>query len=136
MRGNNLNTVCLLDSFNSKNNQRVDDLITSKIIKDKNVRFFDEFCDLDKADIEDMFNKAEYLKLFNSAFSEYKVKMDDLFDEDNQIIPQLNKIISKRSFNHYRPANKLTQIDISNGYFSEETLERFDKMFREINKLI
>lgn len=136
MRGNNLNTVCLLDSFNSKNKQRVDDLVINKIIKDKNVRFFDEFCDLDKADIEDMFNKDEYIKLFNSAFSEHEVKTDDLFDVDNQILPQLNKIIGKRSFNHYKPANKLTQIDISNGYFSEETLERFDKMFKEINKLI
>lgn len=136
MRGNNLNTVCLLDSFNSKNKQRVDDLISSKIIKDKNVRFFDEFCDLEKADIEDMFSKEEYIKLFNAAFSEYEVKTEDLFEENNQILPQINKIIGKRSFNHYKPANKLTQIDISNGYFSEETLDRFEKMFKEINKLI
>lgn len=136
MRGNNLNTICLLDSFNSKNKQRVDDLVTSKIIKDKNVRFFDEFCALEKADIEDMFNKDEYIKLFNSAFEEYEVKMEDLFDANNQILPQINKIIGKRSFNHYKPANKLTQIDISNGYFSDETLERFEKMFAEINKLI
>ena len=136
MRGNNLNTVCLLDSFNSKNQQRVDDLVTSKIIKDKNVRFFDEFCVLEKADIEDMFSKEEYIKLFNSAFEEYDIKAEDLFDANNQILPQINKIIGKRSFNHYKPANKLTQVDISDGYFSNETLERFEKMFIEINKLI
>ena len=137
LRATKLNIVCLLDTFsNSKGKQRVDELVKSKVIKQKNLKFFDEFTSGDKADIEDMFTREEYLKIFNATFPEYDdVKVGDLDPKSNRIIPQLNQKLKIDRFNHYRPANYLAQQAITKGYFSEETLNRFEGMFEAINKL-
>ena len=109
-----------------------------KIIKEKNIRFFNEFSNNGKAtaDIEDLFTKEEYLKLFNAAFDkEYSVKLSDLDSTIDTILKQINKVINKERFNHYRPANKLNQIGADKSYFSAKTLDNFEKIFTEINKL-
>jgi predicted ATP-dependent endonuclease of OLD family len=140
LRGSKLNVACLLDTFtDQKGKQRVDDLIQHKIIKDKHIRFFDEFANNGKqvADIEDLFDKEEYLKLFNAAFNkEYaKIKASDLDNSLDTIVKQINKAIGKDRFNHYRPANKLNQMGVDGKYFSAKTLDNFENMFAEINKL-
>lgn len=139
LRGSKLNVACLLDTFtDQKGKQKVDDLIMYKIIKEKNIRFFNEFANNGKttADIEDLFTKEEYLKLFNAAFDkEYSVKLSDLDSTIDTILKQINKVINKDRFNHYRPANKLNQIGADKSYFSAKTLDNFEKIFTEINKL-
>lgn len=140
LRGSKLNVVCLLDTFtDQKGKQRVDDLIRYKIIKEKNIRFFDEFANNGSkiADIEDLFTKEEYLKLFNLAFDkEYpEIKLADLDSSIETILKQINKVIGKDRFNHYRPANKLNQLGVDKSYFSTTTLDNFEKIFIEINKL-
>lgn len=139
LRGSKLNIVCLLDSFSDqKGKQRIDDLIKIKIIKDRNVRYFDEFVKTTngKADIEDLFEKSEYLDLFNKAFTEFKdFAISDLNNKLPNILQQINKLISKDHFNHYRPANQLAKMAVDSKYFSKDTLNRFENMFKEINKL-
>ena len=140
LRGSKLNVACLLDTFtDQKGKQKVEDLIMNKIIKEKNIRFFNEFANNRKstADIEDLFDKEEYLHLFNTAFDEeYSiVKLSDLSDSIATIIKQINKVIGKDRFNHYRPANKLNQMGVYKDYFKPKTLDNFEKMFVEINKL-
>ncbi len=139
LRGSKLNVACLLDTFtDQKGKQKVDDLIMHKIIKEKNIRFFNEFANNGKptADIEDLFTREEYLKLFNSAFDkEFSVKLSDLDSTIDTILKQINKVINKDRFNHYRPANKLNQIGADKNYFSAKTLDNFEKIFTEINKL-
>ncbi len=139
LRGSKLNIVCLLDSFSDqKGKQRIDDLIKIKIIKDRNVRYFDEFVKTEnnKADIEDLFQKSEYLDMFNKAFSEYKdLNESDLDAKTPNILQQINNLISKDRFNHYRPANQLAKMSVDSKYFSKDTLNRFENMFKEINKL-
>ena len=139
LRGSKLNIVCLLDSFSDqKGKQRVDDLIKIKIIKDRNVRYFDEFVKTTngKADIEDLFEKAEYVDMFNKAFTEFNdFAVTDLDTKLPNILQQINKIISKPHFNHFRPANQLAKMSVDSKYFSKNTLNRFENMFKEINKL-
>lgn len=139
LRGNKLNIVCLLDSFtDQKGKRKVEDLISHKIVKEKNIRFFDEFADIEGqyADIEDLFEKEEYLKLFNETFEEYEsISLEQLDSNENQILKQINKKIGKPRFNHYRPANKLAQKGVDSTFFEEKTLTRFENMFKEINKL-
>ena len=139
LRGSKLNVACLLDTFtDQKGKQKVDDLIMYKIIKEKNIRFFNEFANNGKttADIEDLFTKEEYLKLFNAAFDkEFSVKLTDLDATVDTVIKQINKAINMDRFNHYRPANKLNQIGTDKSYFSAKTLDNFEKIFIEINKL-
>lgn len=138
-RGSKLNVVCLLDSFtDQKGKRKVEDLIMHRIIKEKNIRFFDEFSNIDgdHSDIEDLFEKEEYVKWFNLAFDEFdNIELKQLDPKTNQIIKQINKAIGKPRYNHYRPANKLTQLGLSADDFSSVTLDRFENMFKEINKL-
>ena len=140
LRGSKLNVACLLDTFtDQKGKQKVVDLVMHKIIKEKNIRFFNEFANngKDVADIEDLFDKEEYLKIFNAAFDkEYpEVKLTDLNSSVDTILKQINKVIGKDRFNHYRPANKLNQLGVDKTYFKPKTLDNFEKMFTEINKL-
>lgn len=140
LRGSKLNIACLLDSFtDQKGKQRVADLIQQRIIKEKNIRFFDEFAGNGKsvADIEDLFDKEEYLKIFNQAFEkDFKtINVADLDNTIDTILKQINKVIGKDRFNHYRPANKLNQLGVDKTFFSKDTLGRFEKMFVEVNKL-
>ncbi len=51
------------------------------------------------------------------------------------MLKQINKAIGKDRFNHYRPANKLIQMGPKAKDFSKETLDRFERVFIEINKL-
>ena len=139
LRGQELNIVCLLDTSNDqKSKAKFDDLVEHKIILKKNIRFFDEFADNggDKADLEDLFDKDEYLKLFNQTFNEYlDINLTDLDDNENRIVRQIKKHLGGKHFNHYRPANELAKRGVDAEYFSDETLNRFEKMFEEINKL-
>ena len=139
LRGSKLKISCLLDSFNNtKGAQRLDGLIQSKIIKDKHIRFFDEFAgdDYDKADIEDMFEKSEYLDIFGEAFHEHKgITVSDLDDKKPTILLQLKAICNGKDFNHFKPSQLLLSMGLDADYFSKETLDRFEAMFREVNSL-
>ena len=138
MRGQKLVLACLLDSFSDqKGKQRIDDLVRDKIIREKNIRFFDEFSDNGSkcADLEDMFEKEEYLKLYNQAFDERDdIELKDLDKDESRIVKQIEKILGKR-YNHHRPANLLAKLGVDATCFSCSTLDRFDKMFQAINKL-
>jgi predicted ATPase len=135
LRGQKLRLVCLLDSFSDqKGKRRLDDLIVSKIIAEKDILFFDRFTDIegDVADLEDLFEKSEYLKFFNTAFGE-KDAINEVPDDTKPIIPQLNKILGKPRFNHYRPATSANALGLTAKDFSEDTLKRFEKVFKEVN---
>ncbi len=138
LRGSKLEMVCLLDSYtDAKGKAKMENLISEKIIHKNKIRFFDEFLsEYTKADIEDLFVKKDYLKLFNSAFSEFDdIQESDLNENIKQIIIQINKAIGKDRFNHYRPANELVKIGVNKDYFSSETLDNFERVFIEVNNL-
>ena len=138
LRGSQLEIVCLLDSYTDPSGQaKMDKVIRDKIIHRNKIRFYDKFVDgQDKADLEDLFKKTDYLKLFNSAFSEHTdIKESDLNSSIKQIIIQINQYLSIDRFNHYRPANELVKLAVDHSYFDTETLDRFENLFEEINKL-
>ena len=139
LRGSKLKIACLLDSsIDPSSKSKLDHLIAHKIIQKKNIRFFDEFVDnYESADIEDLFDKKEYLNLFNKAFTEYDdIKLTDLNKDINQIIIQINTKLGVQRFNHYRPANELAKTGATSETFNKNTLERFSNLFQVINKLL
>lgn len=139
LRGSKLKTSCLLDSLsNAKGAQKLDSLIHAKIIKDKHVRFFDEFAgdSYDKANIEDLFEKSEYLKIFGETFPDHKgVTVSDLDEKKPTVLTQLKALFGGKGFNHYKPSQQLLSMGLSADFFSKCTLDRFEAMFKEINKL-
>ena len=131
MRGNELSTVCLLDTFTDQSAQaRLKRMVEQKIIADKKILFYHTVIGQSFADIEDLFSKEEYLTLYNGAFGT-TVQFSDL-DADKPIMAQLKRINGK-AFNHYSPANYMAK-NIGMLTFSEETLERFEKLFKLVNE--
>ncbi len=138
LRGNKLNIACLLDSsIDNSSKSSIDRLIKEKLIKEKRIVFFKEFIpSCNEADIEDIFQKNEYLSFFNKAFFEYQdLSHSDLNPSIERIITQINKKLNLAHFNHYRPANYLAQKGVEPNFFSTETLDRFEKLFKKINML-
>lgn len=133
LRGSELNIICLLDSGNEG---KFRDLIEQKIISKNKIKFFDEFLeDYTTADIEDLFTKEDYLKIYNLGFPEKQIKIKDLDTKIKPIIIQINKFLKIDRFNHYMPANKLAAKGVDTSFFSETTLDNFEKVFKQVNKL-
>jgi len=139
LRSNDLQIVCLLDSFTDpKGKAKLDNMIAQKIINQKNIRFFNEFLENKKrADIEDLFTKNDYLKLFNKAFEKKyaEVKIESLNADIEQILIQINQHLQTEHFNHYIPANQLSKSGFSINDFDKDTINNFEKVFVELNKL-
>lgn len=130
MRGNELSTVCLLDTFTDQSAQtRLRRMVEQRIIADKKILFYHSVINQTFADVEDLFDKEEYLHLYNGAF-ESNVSIDEL-DDKKPIMSQLKRIHGK-SFNHYSPANYMAK-NIDSVCFGEDTLKRFEKLFVTIN---
>jgi len=138
LRGSKLEIACLLDSYTDpKGKEKMEGFIRNNIVQKNKIRFFDEYLpDYNKADLEDLFTKKDYLKLFNSAFDEYSnIVEKDLNADIKQIIIQINKHLDIARFNHYRPANQLVKLGLDKSFFDKETLDNFEEVFTEVNKL-
>lgn len=138
MRGSKLKVVCLLDTMaDQRGKAKLDDLIKHRIINQNRIRFFHEYLDgYTYADIEDLFDKEDYLSLFNSAFHEHKnLALTDLNQAVKPINIQIKQILNLEHINHYRPANHLAKIGADSSYFKAETLNNFEKVLTDINKL-
>lgn len=138
LRGLQLEIACLLDSYTDPTGKaKMENLIAEKIIQKNKIHFFDEFLEThDKADLEDLFVKQDYLNLFNSAFTERSdIQLADLNQDIKQIIIQINKHLDIERFNHYRPASEFVKKGLKKDDLSHETLNNFEKVFVKINKL-
>lgn len=132
MRGNELSTVCLLDTFTDQRAEtRLKKMVEQKIIADKKIIYYHSVLERSFADIEDMFTKDEYVILYNGAFGT-SIKTADI-DVDRPIMSQLKRLNGNKSFNHYSPANYMAK-NIGMMTFSDETLNHFEKLFNIINK--
>ena len=133
LRGNDLNMLCLLDTFTDQSAKaRLDNLIAQNIIKDKRILFYHSVINTDFADVEDLFSDSDYLTLFNGAFSK-DIKQSDI-DANKPIMKQLKEKNGNKDFNHYSPANYFAK-NIANITLSDETLDNFEALFKAINKL-
>lgn len=115
----------------------MNDLISQKIIQKNRIHFFDEFLDsYEKADLEDLFLKQDYVNLFNKAFPEYDdIILSNLNSNINQIIIQINNYLKISRFNHYRVASELIKQQNMVEMLSEGTLNNFEQVFKKINRL-
>ena len=131
MRGNELSTVCLLDTFTDQAAQaRLKRMVEQKIIADKKILYYHSIMGQAYADIEDLFDKEEYLVLFNGAFGK-SVQISEL-DTNKPIMSQLKRLNGNKALNHYSPANYMAK-NIGSLVFSDETMGRFEKLFAMVN---
>ena len=100
MRGNELSSVCLLDTFTDQGAEvRLKRMVEQKIIADKKILFYQSVIEQDFADIEDLFTKEEYRLLYNGAFGT-SISVDEL-NADKPIMSQLKQLNGNKPFNHY-----------------------------------
>ena len=134
LRGNELDMVCLLDTFTDQSaKQRLENLVAQNLIKDKKIVFYHEILENNHADIEDLFSLSDYLQLYNAAMGKSYVISE--FDKTKPILPQLKRKNSGKDFNHYLPANYLAKSS-STITISDDTIANFEKLFSKINNLI
>jgi predicted ATPase len=137
LRATKLGIACLLDTLtNAKGKQRLDDMVKQKLIKSSQLCCFDEFTAGNSADVEDLFEREDYLKIFNAAFSDYSdIKVDDLDSKSPRMIPQITAKLKLDRYNHYIPAKYLTQQSPDADFFSKASLDRFESVFKKVNTL-
>ena len=139
LRGNKLDIACLLDTFTDpKGKAKFENIINQKLIHKNKVRFFDEYLDsYNQADIEDLFSKEDYIKLFNHAFQEHKnIKLKDLDSSIKPVLIQINQHLGIKRFNHYRPALEFSKGYLKFGDLGQETIDNFEKVFNDINSIL
>jgi predicted ATPase len=131
-RGNDLSMVCLLDTLDHALKQRIDDFVAQGITKETKIVFYHDILKRNSADVEDLFEVADYLALCNGAY-EVNIK-NTVIVSGEPVLTQLKKINGYRN-NHYAPANYLA-MNMANQTLSEITLKNFEALFEKINRLI
>ena len=137
----NLNVAVLID-FQKKDQQFVENLYKSKLLKKQNVLTFAEYAEGSEADIEDMFDPELYLKLVNSEFNS-SLSLSDLPMTRPRILQRLEQHLESTPlsggvpFNHYRPARYYSEnIGSLGAELSDATLDRFQQAFDDLNQLL
>ena len=86
------------------------------------------------ADIEDLFNPKDYLRLYNWAFSA-NVKTSELSGDNSRILRRLEDVVG--SFDHALPAHALTEHSAE--FFADvnpKTVERFRALIELLNQTL
>jgi predicted ATPase len=132
--GTHVRATILLDSH-PKGNQRLDSIVRDGILGRSKVIGVGEILSLSEADIEDLFEPDEYLRLFNLAFDQ-SFMIGDLTGS-GPIVKRLARRIEKPRFDHGRPATVLLrqQATLLDG-LSEATLARFERLFARVNQTL
>ena len=139
-----LNIATLID-IQEKDRQQIENLYKRKLLSKQNVLTFADFTGQKEADIEDMFEADFYLELVNGEYKKSLPKpltVADLTAKHHRVLVRLQKHFEQQplqgeSFNHFRPARYLSDhLKSFEGKISDATLDRFEKAFIALNKVI
>jgi hypothetical protein len=125
----------------------VDDLRRSKLLRDGHVLTADMYADQEEADTEDLIGRAAYTALVNQAYSLTSTKRLVGSDADGEVGRVLKTVkdhfgtLAPESpeFDHFKPAVYLLENRgelIRNLPGMERALERFEKLFADLNALL
>jgi predicted ATP-dependent endonuclease of OLD family len=137
-----MNVTVLVD-FQKADKQTIENLYKRKLLTKSNVLTFADFTGTNEADIEDMFDEDLYLQMVNAEYGRElsaKLKAKDLTSKAPRILVRLEDVFKKTplksgSFGHYRPARYFAEksADLT---VSATTLDRFEAVFKALNKLL
>ncbi len=125
--GGKLDVVVLLDGKAQR--QRIDMAIAQGRLKANNVLSIEQFCSVNGADIEDLFEPDEYLLLYNAA-TKQSIKIRDLKGQD-RIVKRIER--AKGEFDHGRvAAHFLAHQHEIIPTLSAETITRFENIIKAL----
>jgi predicted ATPase len=132
--GNHLKVTVLVDS-RKEGNQRLDRMAKDGYLEKQRIILVGDVLGRKTGDIEDFFGVGEYLALYNKAFSK-ELKATDLQGND-PIVARIARHEGLDRFDHGRPADVLLRDrDAILSTLSDETLKRFESLFKRINKTL
>lgn len=129
--GRSLEVSVLVDGTSGM--QKLGNLADRGLLSKKRILLTDAFTEgVAPSDIEDLFEVADYIKLYNAAFAT-KIKVGDL-DGTDRIIARISRATGSPFIDHGGPADALLrQRDKLAPALSEATLRRFEKLFEGLN---
>lgn len=132
--GNHLKVTVLLDS-RKEGNQRLERLAKDGYLEAQRIILVGDILNRKAGDIEDLFEIDEYLALYNRAFGK-AINVDAIKGHD-PIVARIARHEGVTRFDHGRPADvMLRERDAILSTLSEETLRRFEDLFKRINKTL
>lgn len=132
--GNNM--VCLMPTATSaKIRSKQDTEMRNQITNGKSLRFYDQYASIAQAGIEDLFEPREIALALMGA---YGTKVAESFKpiEGEGILSQLQIALGYDSFDRLRLARELALLPNLTQNISENTFNRFEKLFKDVNKLM
>jgi hypothetical protein len=130
--GPSLDVTALVDG-SSRGIEKLKNLTDRELLAAKRLLVTDTYTsNIAPSDIEDLFTPGEYLALYNEAFGT-SLKVADLNGTD-RIIARITRATGTPFVAHGRPADALLRNRARHlGKLSTETLDRFEKVFADIN---
>lgn len=111
--------------------QKLNHLVTEGLLEFKRIIMLGPITGLASADIEDLFDPEDYLRLYDAAFGT-SVTLADLGDKGERILTRIERKFGK--FNHNDPSNWLLENrSTAMEVMSALTLDQFEKLFHAIN---
>jgi len=139
-----MNVAVLMD-FQQRDAESVEAIYKKKLLAKKSVLTYAAFTGGAEADVEDMFGRAFYLNLVNLEYAaalSSEISIGDLNDKVPRVLKAIEQYLLTHpmktgSFGHYRPARYFTEnLKELTGGISAETMDRFDVLFKAVNKLL
>lgn len=132
--GSNRINVAVLMDVAQKDQQRVDSLIRTGFLDSARILRLSEFAEAGGADIEDLFDSADYLELVHLA---HDVRLEEAeLPPGKRIVKRVEAALAAKGvsgFNHFRPAQQalrgLTEP-------STASVRRFANLFNRLNALV
>jgi predicted ATP-dependent endonuclease of OLD family len=134
--GQGLDVTTLVDGGPSAQTKLLN-LAQRGLLSNKRLFVTDQFTEgVSPSDIEDLFDPKDYLKLYNEAFGGEKRTLTNTPGKD-KIVARISRATGSQFSDHGRPADYLLRNKFDYlPKLSETTLDRFERLFREINKTL
>lgn len=127
-------SVSVLVDSSTQGMQRITDLIEEGMLPQSRLVTIGQALSSKEGDIEDLFEPAEYVTLFNHAFGSRALDVA-ILDGRGRILAQISRTFGE--FDHRLPASALIKhkAEILDS-LSENTILRFEMLFRLVNRTI
>ena len=128
--GQELDVTVVVDG-GSQPPQKLNSLVSEGILDSRRIIVLGSIANKKVADIEDLFDPEDYLILYNGALKS-SLSLSDLNASEDRIVKRIERAAG--IFNHNDPSNWLLANRLSvTASLKQDTLDRFEKLIREIN---
>lgn len=135
--GQKLHIATLVD-YAVGQKKKVEQMLRSKLLQDGHVLTADTYAGQEQADIEDIIGREMYVGLVNACYSlAGPLMLPTAKPSDAPIRCVQEAELAVDGFDHFRPAEFLTQQGLNVQLPGlEAALDRFEKLFRDVNALL